>query len=63
VDLDRDAEITVDYYADVDADGACTVADQAWTRDLVATATTDNQAVILTLVHDSAYNPAACDSF
>lgn len=63
VDLDRGSSLTVDYYVDVNGDSACDASDKAWTVEREATATTNNTAVILTLTHDSSYNPAACSSF
>ena len=63
VDLDRGADLEVDYYIDVDGNTACDAADDAWSVVRAANATTSNSAVILSLVYDSAFNPAACASF
>jgi hypothetical protein len=63
VDLDRGSNLTVDYFVDVNGDQACDASDKAWTVARAAEATTSNQAVILSLTHDSSYNPAACSSF
>lgn len=63
IDLDRGSNLTVDYFIDANGDTLCDASDPAWTVERAADATTSNQAVILSLTHDSAYNPAACSSF
>ncbi|MFH2005878.1 MAG: hypothetical protein ABI333_04735 [bacterium] len=49
----------IDYYADVDADGACADPDHIWSREL--SMVSDDEAVVVE--HDAIFTPAACDSF
>jgi hypothetical protein len=47
------------WYADVDADGACTTTDHVWSMDLGVA----NDDVLVDDPHDTAFDPSACDQF